>query len=185
MQIRTRLQHIWATAVETVSTILGRNYKSKETKSDDWKVFFSLVSSAMAHKEGQSLVSGYESLSSEETFKKVAEMEKKLEFLNRISGYSAALNLIVRQEKKWFYHLIRLDTKKTTVEVQSYARDNFTEAATDYDKASIEANSEIDCVLVAAGPINLLKRAYPNYFLDISSFKTFVGQIVAEAKLKL
>ena len=43
LQFRTRLQHAWATAVETVGTFLEQSLKSSEGP-DEWLNFFSLVS---------------------------------------------------------------------------------------------------------------------------------------------
>ncbi len=50
IQLRTRLQHAWATAVETVGTLLDQSLKSSEG-SADWLRFFTLVGSAFAFVE--------------------------------------------------------------------------------------------------------------------------------------
>ncbi len=47
IQLRSRLQHYWATAVETYSTFTGEALKSN-IGSEDWMHFFALVSSAIA-----------------------------------------------------------------------------------------------------------------------------------------
>lgn len=54
IQIRSRLQHAWATAVETVQTFTGQALKSKIKAGDpDWLRFFSLMRSAIALREMQ------------------------------------------------------------------------------------------------------------------------------------
>ena len=50
LQIRTRLQHIWATAVESMGTVLGQALKSRRG-NQDWLDFFALISSAFALRE--------------------------------------------------------------------------------------------------------------------------------------
>ncbi len=50
IQIRTELEHIWATAVETMGIILQVSLKSWEW-SKDWLEFFALISSIFAIKE--------------------------------------------------------------------------------------------------------------------------------------
>jgi putative GTP pyrophosphokinase len=55
MQIRTEIQHIWATAVETVGTFLSQALKSSQGQ-DVWLRFFALMGSAVALREGADLV---------------------------------------------------------------------------------------------------------------------------------
>lgn len=47
LQVRTIIQHAWATAVETMGTFLEHSLKSSEGP-DEWLSFFSLASSAFA-----------------------------------------------------------------------------------------------------------------------------------------
>jgi len=48
MQIRTKLQHIWATAVESMGTFLGQALKSR-LGDQKWLDFFAITSSAFAY----------------------------------------------------------------------------------------------------------------------------------------
>ncbi|GAH08548.1 unnamed protein product, partial [marine sediment metagenome] len=48
LQIRTKLQHTWATAVETMGTFLGQALKSRQG-DQEWLDFFALTSSAFAY----------------------------------------------------------------------------------------------------------------------------------------
>jgi len=47
LQLRTRLQHAWATAVETMGTFLGQALKSGQGEGQ-WKAFFEVSSAAIA-----------------------------------------------------------------------------------------------------------------------------------------
>src|SRR5207237_10598270 len=47
IQLRSRLQHIWATAVETTSTFTGQALKSN-VGSEEWKRFFALMATEIA-----------------------------------------------------------------------------------------------------------------------------------------
>lgn len=51
VQLRTKLQHTWATAVETMGAILGQQLKARQGQKE-WLDFFTVVSSAFAHIEG-------------------------------------------------------------------------------------------------------------------------------------
>jgi len=50
MQIRSQLQHAWATAVETVGTFLQQALKSSQG-DEGWQRFFALMGNAMAMRE--------------------------------------------------------------------------------------------------------------------------------------
>ena len=55
IQIRSTLQHVWATAVETVGTFTRQALKSSQGE-DDWLRFFALMSTYLAIKEGSPIV---------------------------------------------------------------------------------------------------------------------------------
>ena len=61
-----------------------------------------------------------------------------------------------------------LDSEKRTVSIRPYPKARLEQANIDY--ATIEqrtkAGEPIEAVLVSAGPIDALRKAYPNYFLD-------------------
>ncbi len=50
VQLRTKLQHYWATAVETVGIFTGQALKSSQG-NEDWQQFFRLASNWFALKE--------------------------------------------------------------------------------------------------------------------------------------
>ena len=55
MQLRSKYQHAWATAVETVGMFSGQALKSS-LGSEDWQRFFSLMGSVIALREGTAMV---------------------------------------------------------------------------------------------------------------------------------
>lgn len=173
LQIRTKLQHIWATAVETMGTYLGESLKSGEGETK-WRDFFALASSAFAYIEKTTPVPKYSTLDKKETVKALAHIEKDTDALNIMSGHSFALNLIKEKKKgkSFYYHLILLNSLNKTVNVNSYAKRDIRQASRDYTQAEKQAakNKKIEVVLVSAGDLNSLKRAYPNFFLDIGDF---------------
>lgn len=188
LQIRTKLQHIWATAVETMGTFLGQALKSRQGDKD-WLDFFAITSSAFAHMEGSKPVPRFNSLSREKTFDAVVQAEEKIGALDTMQGLSIAADMIVKnlraRKRGWYYHLIILNSLKKTVQVKPYPRNNFEQAAAEYAKVEASAPEEkIEPVLVSAGPLKELRRAYPNFFLDIKDFVEKVQTIVDESKSK-
>lgn len=180
LQLRTRLQHTWATTVETMGTFLGQALKSR-LGPQEWLDFFALTASAFAHIEKTPLVPGYENLSEKETFETVAYAEAELEVLEKLKTYSAVMKVISEDEKRWSYQLITLYSEQNRVTIVSYARGELERASTDYAAAEkrAAAGERIESVLVSAGPIDALRRAYPNYFLDVRDFIGRIEKIVA------
>ena len=184
LQIRTRLQHIWATAVESMGTFLGQALKSRRGEQK-WLDFFAVVSSAFAHEEGTAPVPPFAHLSREETSVEVARAEAGANALNMMSGLSIAANEIHgTKSKASFYHVIELNSEDKTVQITPYDRDSFEKALLHYAAAEeLAARGErIEPVLVSAGPVTKLRRAYPNFFLDITEFVDTVRKIVASVQ---
>jgi len=102
LQLRTRLQHTWATAVETMGTFRGEALKSRQG-SKEWLEFFALISSAFAHVEKTPLLPQYASLTAKETFREVARTENNLQVLEHIRGIAVAANAIHTQGAGGFY----------------------------------------------------------------------------------
>jgi putative GTP pyrophosphokinase len=78
LQIRTKLQHSWATAVEVMETFTGEALKSSQG-SKEWLNFFALTSSAFAFLENRPRVPGFEHMSKSETVEAVKQAENALD----------------------------------------------------------------------------------------------------------
>ncbi len=186
LQIRTKLQHTWATAVETMGTFLGQALKSRQG-DQEWLDFFAITSSAFAYMENSNPVPRFKDLSQEETFSAVAKAEANIDALDKMRGFSVAVNQIVKgrgKGKSWSYHLIILNSLQKTVQLIPYDRESFKEAMIVYSRVEAEAakGKKIEPVLVSAGPIDELRKAYPNFFLDIRDFMRIVHEIVNKRK---
>lgn len=178
IQIRTKLQHIWATAVETMGTFLGQALKSRQG-DQDWLDFFTLVSSAFAYIEGCNPIPRFEHLNKEDTFLEVAKLEQRLRAIDKMKSFSKVIASI-EGNKGHTYHLITLNSLEHTVSVKSYDRESFEIAVAEYNEIENEAalGRKVEPVLVSAGPMETLKKAYPNLFLDISEFEDVLNKII-------
>jgi putative GTP pyrophosphokinase len=183
MQIRTKLQHAWATAVETMGTFLGQALKSRQGERH-WLEFFEITSSAFAYLERCPLVPGYETLTRHDTYQRVADAERDLGVLEKLKAFRVAAEAITTEPGRGSYHLIILDSANKTVSVRPYASDNLQQATDEYAKVEgrITAGEPIEAVLVSAGPVELLRRAYPNYFLDTEEFILRVEWVIKQAE---
>lgn len=180
LQFRTKLQHAWATAVETVGTFLEHSLKSSEGP-DEWLDFFALVSSAFAHMEGTPRVPGYETLTKAETYQRTAKEARRLGVSDMLRRYSSAVKAIPTGKARSAYYLVELELTgdDKNVKITPFARDKLEEANTRYSEAeqSSSAAAPVQVVLVSAGSIDSLKRAYPNYFLDTHEFLSQLEKI--------
>lgn len=178
IQLRTKLQHIWATAVETMGTFLGQALKSKQGEKE-WLDFFALVSSAFSFLENTPQVPRFAHLSKQQTIDEVAKLEKELGAIEKMKNFSTVVSSI-GNNKSYTYHLLVLNSLKHAIDVYTYDRDNFEKAMADYAKFEDEAakGSKLEPVLVSAGPMENLRKAYPNLFLDISEFEKTLMSLI-------
>lgn len=171
LQLRTKLQHAWATAVETMGTFLGLALKSGQGDKN-WKEFFAVASAALAGVEKCPTVPGYEDMSLDAIVRRVAELEGNLRVLDKLSGFAIAADRILTQSGKGTYNLVVLDSAQRTVSIRPFALARLDEANAAY--ADVEtraaAGEAVEAVLVSAGPVDALRKAYPNYFLDTQAF---------------
>lgn len=178
LQLRTKLQHAWATAVETMGTFLNHPLKSSEGP-EEWLKFFSLAGSAFAHLENTSHVPGYEHLSRDETFSAVIEKIKELDVRNKLLAFTVAAERVNTDKRGGSYHLILLDAINKNVTIRSFSQSNLEQASKEYSEAEkrITEGELLQAVLVSAGSIDNLRKAYPNYFLDTHEFVSHLNRI--------
>jgi ppGpp synthetase/RelA/SpoT-type nucleotidyltranferase len=184
LQMRTKLQHAWATSVETMGTFLGQALKSGRGE-DDWKKFFAVAGAALAVSEKTQPVPGFESCTQDELFAKVAAAEAKLRVLEKLSGFAVAADKITTVRGQGAYHLIVLNSSTRTLKIIPYPISRLDEANQEYAKieARTKAGESIEAVLVSAGPIDALRKAYPNYFLDTQAFIKEITRVILAAKV--
>ncbi len=169
IQMRSALQHSWATAVEAVGTFTRQALKSNQGERD-WLRFFSLVSSNFAMQEKSPLVPGAP-VAHAELLREIRELSSDLRVLPLLQSYNATLEHVGRQRdmKYFLVHLRPDDAKVELVGFRAHesqmANDRYTRL-----EATIPANSRDQVVLVSVESVAALKRAYPNYFLDTTMF---------------
>lgn len=171
VQLRTSLQHVWATAVETVGVISGEALKSKKGDKD-WLAFFESISSVFALAEDMPVLDQHKEMTPKEIIDDAATRIQKLQAIDKLTAWSNVVRLIHEKSIASYYNLITLDVKKKTVKIHTYSRNQLKDASQKYAELESEAANEgaPEPVLVATGRMNDLKKAYPNYFLDISNF---------------
>ena len=170
IQIRSRLQHAWATAVETVGTFTQQALKSNQG-GKDWQRFFALMSTVLAVRENKPIVPGTPSNNSELT-RELEHYSRKLDIIGRLTAYRAVAKYIAPKPVDARYYLMRLDLEKKQVQVRRFGSGDLEDASAAYLKAEQELQDplRVDVVLASAKSVMSLRSAYPNYFLDTSRF---------------
>lgn len=170
VQIRSQLQHAWATAVETVGTFIRQALKSSQGEAD-WLRFFTLMGTALAIRENTPRVPGTPT-DDDELKRELQAFAQKLDVARRLRAYGEALNTVDQLEvADADYYLLELDPVAMRVSVFGYTQGELAKASNDY--LAIEKRSRgtgTDAVLVSVESMASLRRAYPNYFLDTAKF---------------
>ena len=183
LQLRTRLQHAWATAVETMGTFLGQALKSGQGENQ-WRNFFEKAGAALAIVEKTAPVPSFENYTDDEVFAELADAESKLHVLEKLQGFAIAADKITTERGQGAYHLIILNSADRTVSIRPYPIARLEQANIDYAiiEQRTKAGETVEAVLVSAGPIDALRKAYPNYFLDTQEFVTRIARIVSDVR---
>ncbi len=185
MQLRTALQHAWATAVETVDTFLREGLKSHRG-SPDWRRFFALMGSAIALREGCRRVPRTPGGQAE----LIAELRHYVDELNvmaQLEAFRRTLGAIRHpslRHMKWV--ILELDPRVEAPGLRFYVyRAGDLEHATDrLETLERHKAKGVDAVLVSVAGAASLRRAYPNYFLDTRIFLQAVRDAIRPSRTR-
>jgi ppGpp synthetase/RelA/SpoT-type nucleotidyltranferase len=178
IQLRSKLQHYWAMAVETVDFFTGQALKSNIGEFD-WKRFFVLVSNEFARIEKRNLVPGAP------TDKDAAKTELKnySKQITALEGFQTAQKIPQAanfKSKPGQLYLLKLDLDRRMISHTVFSREKIKEAQERYlaDEGQNKGNPAIQSLLVSVDSLNALPKAYPSYFLDITNFVHVLKKII-------
>ena len=92
-----------------MGTYLGQALKSGQG-DQEWKQFFRTASAALASLEKTAPVIGFEQMRRDDIYESLAEMEEKLNVLNKLRGFAIATDKIHTAKGAGSYHLIVLNS---------------------------------------------------------------------------
>lgn len=180
IQIRSRMQHAWAMAVETASAVTNQALKSGEGE-DLWKRFFFLVAEIIAVNEGtpNSLT---DDARHDSARIEAAELARKLKVINLLSSMQHVLedySTFAKDGGEELYLLV-LDSKKREINYVGYTKKDFKQATDRYAELEREHQNKEDVhvVLVSVESLQDLKSAYPSFFLDSTGFIDLIREQV-------
>lgn len=156
LQLRTLLQHYWATAVEIMGVIDSNNDIKKGIGEEPIRRFFYLASLIL------------DNSANKEEIKEFKELNNIYGLLDKLSKISASCNTIekVKNKKdKFFIISLSYQDKKTKI-IPIQEDDRQAEAMF----KGLEEEDNMDTVIVSSDSVVSLKHAYPNYFLNAKKF---------------
>ena len=178
LQIRTRLQHAWATCIETMDIFEHTQLKTRTEGDTAYRVFFKLAAQLMAEQERGGFLSATDFQQIQHDF---IQKELTLDVSGRLIGYSLASRNVGYQgkgKKLDGQMLIALGKNKQgelVNTVRYFAKSKDAEAIAQYNRLE---DDELQAVVVLVAVKNLMdvQKAYPNYYADTSLFLEFIAK---------
>lgn len=170
IQVRTHLQHLWATALETMGLFTNQALKASHGEEDTLR-YFALVSSLFALEEEETIIPGTPNNSSD-IIQELKDLESKHNYVEVLSAIRVAVDhLDEKNDSKKGYYILILNYVTRRLRLKFYKKSQIEEATKDYNQIEYtRAENKIDAVLVSVSSFSTLKAAYPNYFSDIGEF---------------
>ncbi|WP_081007904.1 RelA/SpoT domain-containing protein [Vibrio alginolyticus] len=184
VQLRTELQHNWATSLEIIDIVEGLNLKTSTENHNSWRSFFSIAGKLVAHKEGALFL---EKSQYNLYLLKLFRYEMELNALSVLGRSAIAINSATNKANlgkfpKSSTGMFLLDYKfidsHLEMRIRHFNSKNVDNALRELAKS--EADKEINIsVLLSSEDARNLKKAYPNYFGSTSEFMKFISNEIS------
>ncbi|BDF96118.1 hypothetical protein KAN5_29560 [Pseudoalteromonas sp. KAN5] len=176
VQLRTRLQHLWATTVEIVDIIEKETLKTNPQAADtDWQRLFFIMGESLAVKDGSNQLSDEQSQS---FIDELAALNKKLAAFHKLDAFNRAFQVdeIKNKSKDTGFALLVHNTETQMGRFFLYAANKKQETLTHY--AEQERQTHNNVLLVAGNDLKSIEKAYPNYLNDTSEFLSEFSRVL-------
>lgn len=184
MQIRTGLQHLWATAVESLDVLMKAAFKTGQTNAPHAE-YVKLASALFSLEEGRPVLEEFQNIPAPELVRRINEQGKI--FDTYLQKHVPESLIIGRPGIDEAYSLLSLDMNKgkPRVSIQAFFADEEERAVQAYTREEEDTEDNTDRLVVlvcAGGSMFSLEKAYPNYFLNLDDFKSELKRICAKFK---
>lgn len=181
LQLRSKIQHAWATAVEIVDTFTKQALKSSRGQKD-WLNFFLMAGVEFARLERRPVGPHAEGVDTNAELRRLAA---KLNVVARLNAFAVSANHVIQKpDNRTDYFLLELTNDGNTILITQYKTAEFASATEAYlqKEKQAKSNAAYDVVLVAASSMHALHNAYPNYFADSKEFVRYIERVLGANK---
>jgi len=184
VQLRTELEHIWATAVETYGTLQQTSFKTGHGDTE-WKTFFKVLSSYFAVLENSKPLLEHQMWSDHKIKLKIKSYTRKLQVIERLNAVSSSMEIIVDRRSKarmGKYAILELDMQEGVTRIDIFHQKEISTAINEYTnrELAIKKQSPKNIVFVNIESLESLQKTYPNYFLNSKTLLKRLSKLMLE-----
>lgn len=184
LQLRTKLQHSWAMAVETAELITGTALKSSQG-DENWITFFKIVSSLFAIKEKTPILKEHSEMQykMKDLMTQLYSLNIDQHFNDTLKALRATNTFAKKENYTDGYYILDINFNNKRIRIKAFPKENEQQASAFYSQLEkgVEKNNNA-VVLVSVPQMQELQEAYPSYFLDTSEFLTAIDTMMANCK---
>lgn len=173
LQLRTKLQHSWAMAVETAELITKSPLKSGKGE-EEWIVFFKIISSLFAFKEKTPILrehfnKGYGTIT--DIISQLYKLNRDNNFIDKLKALNISNKYSKEENHKNGYYILNMNFVDKSVSIKPFPKDKEKEALDEYSLEEKNVEDKKNAVVLVSVPkFQALQEAYPSYFLDTNKF---------------
>lgn len=184
LQIRTQLQHDWATAVETAELISNSSLKASQG-DENWLYFFKLVSAIFARKENMPVNEEFATYSEKDFCVAYHQLNAEHKFLDQLVALVGAVDIASKRALGKGYAVLLIQFAEKTVRFHHFKNEELEQANALYSKLESSVEKESGAVvLVSVSDMKELQEAYPSYFLNAKEFIDALSLFDKECQVK-
>ena len=203
VQIRTYLQHYWATALEIIDLFTNQPLKTNQGKKE-WEDFFRLVGSLFSVLDKvtnyhnlslEDRISGYfikseqSKVDTGEMLDSLAKIIRKLDVVKLFSSFANSLKIVgdeLKDHEEAGYILLVIDPDNGQLEYTIFNQRDSDSAQEKYahqESVAASPHNNLIVALVYTSSIEDVKEAYPNFFADSSRFIEHLTTLIHAEKI--
>ena len=181
IQLRTALQHLWATSVETVDVFQGTSMKTalpNDQTENYWQEFFNLVSSVFAGIENSPYLAEHQNMELEHICGKLMSLMEQYKIADIIKTYATIdFDNNTHDIPNAYYAVVRLDGQDKNSLTKYYIENDYQSAIKEYQNDEQLLDSEAS-VLVSVSSVNKIQQIYPNYYMNLTEFMSTIKEVI-------
>lgn len=183
VQIRSRLQHAWATALETIDTFTNQALKSG-LGNNAWRRVFVLMAAEIALIEKRPTIPEA-AQSREELIAEITPICNELHVIDVFRGLSTGIRMTSgKYATSARAYIIALDIEQKIVQLHPFlTNEQAAEQYIEMEKENLE-RPHVQTVLVSVDSLQALKSAYPSFYLDIRRFTKIVEDLIGPPRTR-